>query len=153
MKAFLLSSSPALLLPALWGSGGRPLRPSAGRRPARSPCFSKSKKGTWGWTHCVWGQHGERGRSSPWPWWPLLWCPDGHLQVTFGSWPLRASRRGHTCGAGAVGRRGWWWVPPGCCQEELVLCKAPGPCFRPGEDPLNNQIVKYCFDLFLFIIF
>lgn len=164
MKAFLLSSSLALLLPALWVQVdvlSILTLVGAQRAPRAFPRAKRARED--GPTVC-----GDSTGSGDVPALVRGGLCFGVLMVTFraggpcvcclaaqafGSWPLRASRRGHKCGTGAVGRGGWWWVPPGCCQEELVLCKAPGPCFRPGEDPLNNQIVKYCFDLFLFIIF
>lgn len=75
-----------------------------------------------------------------------------------------------------------WLVDPACCHKRPHLwhrrCGTQGTVVGPsgmlrphavrkiwsfvkhqcrasgrGEDPLNNQIVKYCFDLFLFIIF
>lgn len=53
----------------------------------------------------MWGQHGERGRSSPWLWWPLLWHPDGYLQA--------------------------WW--PMCLAACLHKPLARGPCVLPEE--------------------
>lgn len=53
----------------------------------------------------------------------------------------------------------WWLVPLGCHVPTQLLVPLEGfiaaRCvpWVGGKNPLNNKIVKYCFDLSFFIIF